>query len=77
MTENSIKLRNQSDFSPVPRSSVYTAVKDGHVPTESVIKPRNRLLHDKPIPKIYAEIDSDLARDNLENHITAADLQDL
>lgn len=33
---------------------------------------------DKPIPKdIYPVIDTDLARDNLENDISAADLQDL
>lgn len=32
---------------------------------------------DKPIPNVYAVIDNDLARDNLENDIPAADLQDL
>ena len=32
---------------------------------------------EKPISPVYAEIDTDLARDNLENDITAADLQDL
>lgn len=32
---------------------------------------------EKPISKVYSVIDSDLARDNLENDITAADLQDL
>lgn len=33
---------------------------------------------DKPIPQdIYPVIDTDLARDNLENDIPAADLQDL
>lgn len=32
---------------------------------------------EKSISPVYAEIDSDLARDNLENDITAADLQDL
>lgn len=32
---------------------------------------------EKPISKVYAEIDNDLARDNLENDITFADLQDL
>ena len=32
---------------------------------------------EKPIPDIYPEIDTDLARDNLENDITAADLQDM
>ena len=32
---------------------------------------------EKPISDVYAVIDTDLARDNLENDITAADLQDL
>ncbi len=32
---------------------------------------------EKPLPDVYPEIDTDLARDNLENDITAADLQDL
>lgn len=32
--------------------------------------------HEHPIPKVYKEIDNDLARDNLENHIPEADLQD-
>ena len=30
-----------------------------------------------PVPDTYSVIDSDLARDNLENDIPAADLQDL
>lgn len=32
---------------------------------------------EKPIAPVYKEIDSDLARDNLENDIPDADLQDL
>lgn len=32
---------------------------------------------EKPISDAYTAIDNDLARDNLENDITAADLQDL
>ena len=32
---------------------------------------------EKPIAKVYPEIDTDLARDNLENDIPDADLQDL
>lgn len=32
---------------------------------------------EKPISPAYAEIDTDLARDNLENDIPAADLEDL
>ena len=33
--------------------------------------------HEKPISPIYPVIDNDLARDNIENDIPAADLQDL
>ena len=32
---------------------------------------------DKPISSVYSVINTDLARDNLENDITAADLQDM
>jgi len=32
---------------------------------------------EKPISSVYPVIDNDLARDNIENDITAADLQDL
>lgn len=32
---------------------------------------------EKPISKAYSVIDNDLARDNLENDLTAADIQDL
>ena len=32
---------------------------------------------EKPISDVYPEIDTDLAQDNLENDITAADLQDM
>lgn len=32
---------------------------------------------EKPVSKVYPVIDNDLARDNVENDLTAADLQDL
>ena len=32
---------------------------------------------ERPIPTVYAVIDNDLARDNIENDIPAADLEDL
>ncbi|MEE1013219.1 MAG: hypothetical protein U0L92_02790 [Clostridia bacterium] len=32
---------------------------------------------EKPISSAYSTMDTDLARDNLENNLTAADLQDL
>ena len=37
-----------------------------------------KVYHEKPIPyDAYKDIDTDLARDNLENDIPFADLQDL
>nr|WP_316621232.1 hypothetical protein [uncultured Ruminococcus sp.] len=33
--------------------------------------------HEKPISEVYKEINTDLARDNLENDIPDADLRDL
>lgn len=40
--------------------------------------PSQKVYHsEKPIASVYKEIDNDLARDNLENDIPAADLQDL
>ncbi len=32
---------------------------------------------DRPISKIYPVIDTDLARDNIENDLSSSDLQDL
>ena len=32
---------------------------------------------EKPIPEVYPVIDTDLARDNIENDLPLADLQDL
>lgn len=34
-------------------------------------------FQEKPISDVYAAIDNDLARDNVKNDITSADLQDL
>lgn len=33
-------------------------------------------IEEKPISEAYPTIDTDLGRDNIENDITAADLQD-
>lgn len=38
---------------------------------------RRPVKKERPVPDIYAVIDTDLARDNLENDIPAADLEDL
>lgn len=36
-----------------------------------------KVWHEKPMPEVYRELDTDLARDNIENDMTFADLQDL
>jgi len=36
-----------------------------------------KVFHEKPISGAYSTIDTDLARDNLENDIPAADLEEL
>ena len=61
--------------------------KHGKVPANPIIagteSPALKVYHgkpisaEKPISKAYPVIDSDLARDNLENDLTAADIQDL
>ena len=38
---------------------------------------QQKVWHEKPISEAYGEIDTDLARDNLENDLPFADLQDL
>lgn len=45
-------------------------------PSQKVFHSRPHSV-DKPIASVYSTIDTDLARDNLENDITAADLQDM
>lgn len=45
--------------------------------------PQQKVYHtkpfqqEKPISNVYPVIDNDLARDNVENDLTAADIQDL
>lgn len=72
-----VKPRN--DVPPVPE--IQGKAKHGKEKANPIIAgtvpPSQKVYHTKPIPKVYAEIDNDLARDNLENDLTAADLQDL
>ena len=40
--------------------------------------PHMKVYHEKPVPSdAYPELDTDLARDNVENDLPAADLEDL
>lgn len=50
-----------------------------HAPSLKVYHtaPHSTAKKEKPISDVYPVIDNDLARDNVENDMTAADLQDL
>lgn len=71
--------KNQTD--PVPE--IHGSAKSGKERSHPIISGTGgsglKVFHtERPIPSdIYPEIDTDLARDNIENDITAADLQDL
>lgn len=76
--------KQKNDVPPVPE--IQGKAKHGNERANPIISgtkaPSLKVYHkaekrEKPIPDVYAAIDSDIARDNLENDITAADLQDL
>ena len=70
----------RNDAPPVPE--IQGKAKHGKAHARPVIAgtepSAQKVWHsERPISDVYPEIDTDLARDNLENDITAADLQDL
>ena len=79
MKRPEIQTTPKNDVSPVPQ--IQGKAKHGNDKANPIIAgtfgANQKVYHDKPIPEIYGAIDTDLARDNLENHLTAADLQDL
>lgn len=75
----------RNDAPPVPE--IRGKAKHGKVKANPIIAgtkaPSQKVYHtaavskEKPISSVYSAIDNDLARDNLENDISAADLQDM
>ncbi len=66
----------KSKREPFPVSGLTDEVWDGEGPFPEPIDLPDTV--DRPIPEwLYPTIDTDLARDNLENDIPYADLQDL
>ncbi|MBQ8624234.1 MAG: hypothetical protein IJ424_07705 [Oscillospiraceae bacterium] len=57
-----------------PHSNTTSSVQPD---MQKVWKDVRPMSNEKPISRVYSAIDNDLARDNLENDITYADLQDL
>ena len=62
------------------KKRVHPVIAGTHTPAQKVYHTNPLPLQEnkeEPISELYAVIDNDLARDNLENDITAADLQDM
>lgn len=74
------QLHPKNDVSPVPQ--IQGKAKSGKKKANPIIAGTSgadlKVYHEKPIPQeLYSTFDTDLARDNLENDIPFADLQDL
>jgi ABC-type uncharacterized transport system substrate-binding protein len=73
------KLHPKNEQSPVPQ--IQGKAKSGKKKVNPIIAgtmgAQQKVYHEKPIPKVYSTIDTDLARDNLENDLPLADLEDL
>ena len=74
------KLHPKNETSPVPQ--IQGKAKSGKEKAPPIITGTKgaslKVYHEKPIKQdAYGIIDTDLARDNLENDIPYADLQDL
>ncbi len=75
----------RNEVAPVPE--IQGKAKHGNVKANPIIAgteaPSLKVYHtkpfaaEKPISKAYPVIDNDLARDNVENDLTAADIQDV
>ena len=69
----------KNDASPVPQ--LQGKAKTGKKKANPIIAGTSgaelKVWHEKPISKAHGIIDTDLARDNIENDMTMADLQDL
>ena len=73
------KLHPKNEQGPVPilQGKAKSGKKKANPIIAGTMGAELKVWHEKPIPKAYREIDTDLARNNLENDIPLADLQDL
>lgn len=79
MTHPNVPRGPRNDVSPVPQ--IQGKARSGKEKAAPIIAGTagagQKVWHEKPISKAHGIIDTDLARDNLENDIPFADLQDL
>lgn len=74
------QLHPKNDPHAVPQ--IQGKAKTGKAKANPIIAgtegPGLKVYHEKPIPEnLYPVLDTDLARDNVENDLTMADMQDL
>lgn len=70
----------KNDHPPVPQlqGNQRTGKEKARPIVAGTVAPSQKVWHaERPISQAHGIIDTDLARDNLENHIPYADLQDL
>lgn len=72
-------LHPKNEVSPVPQiqGKARSGKKKANPIIAGTMGATQKVWHEKPISKAHGIIDNDLARDNLENDIPFADLQDL
>ena len=79
MTHPNVPRGPRNDVSPV--AQIQGKARSGKEKAAPIIAGTagagQKVWHEKPISKAHGIIDTDLARDNLENDIPFADLQDL
>ncbi|MGN0978262.1 MAG: hypothetical protein ACI4PH_09440 [Faecousia sp.] len=79
MTHPDVPRGPRNDVSPVPQ--IQGKARSGKKKAAPIIAGTagkgQKVWHEKPISPAHGIIDTDLARDNLENDIPFADLQDL
>ena len=78
------KPRNDAAAVPELQGKARHGKERAHPIIAGTFPPAQKVYHtapfskgEKPVSEVYPVIDTDLARDNLENDIPAADLQDL
>lgn len=81
--ETHVKPRNEAAAVPELQGGAKHGKKANPI-ISGTASPSQKVFHtvphnkkEKPISEVYPVIDNDLARDNAENDLTAADLQDM
>lgn len=69
--------KNENGPVPALQGKAKTGKKKANPIIAGTMGAQQKVWHEKPISQAYRAIDTDLARDNLENDIPFADLQDL